>query len=63
MLGKRESSSSERAGVKELYYYLDSTPTHSYMKMLYKYPQADGCGFGCPYKGGNPASPLSKWWP
>ena len=26
--------------VKELYYYLDSTPSHSYMKMLYKYPQA-----------------------
>ena len=26
--------------VKELYYYLDSTPTHSYMKHLYKYPQA-----------------------
>ncbi|MBD2716305.1 glucosidase [Hymenobacter sp. BT646] len=25
--------------VKELYYYLDSTPTHSYMQMLYKYPQ------------------------
>jgi hypothetical protein len=25
--------------VKELYYYLDSTPTHSYMKYLYKYPQ------------------------
>jgi hypothetical protein len=25
--------------VKELYYYLDSTPTHSYMKHLYKYPQ------------------------
>ncbi|TGE18888.1 MGH1-like glycoside hydrolase domain-containing protein [Hymenobacter elongatus] len=25
--------------VKELYYYLDSTPTHSYMRMLYKYPQ------------------------
>jgi hypothetical protein len=25
--------------VKELYYYLDSTPTHSYMKFLYKYPQ------------------------
>lgn len=24
---------------KELYYYLDSTPTHSYMKHLYKYPQ------------------------
>ncbi len=26
--------------VKELYYYLDSTPTHSYMKHLYKYPHA-----------------------
>src|SRR5579862_3160536 len=25
--------------VKEYYYYLDSTPTHAYMKMLYKYPQ------------------------
>ncbi|KIC94998.1 MGH1-like glycoside hydrolase domain-containing protein [Flavihumibacter solisilvae] len=25
--------------VKELYYYLDNSPTHSYMKMLYKYPQ------------------------
>lgn len=27
--------------VKELYYYLDSTPTHSYMKTLYKYPQQE----------------------
>jgi Mannosylglycerate hydrolase MGH1-like glycoside hydrolase domain len=27
--------------VKECYYYLDSTPTHSYMKCLYKYPQAE----------------------
>ena len=27
--------------VKELYYYLDSTPTHSYMKALYKYPQRE----------------------
>ena len=26
--------------VKELYYYLDATPDHSYLKMLYKYPQA-----------------------
>ena len=25
--------------MKELYYYLDATPTHSYLKMLYKYPQ------------------------
>jgi Glycosyl hydrolase family 63 C-terminal domain len=27
--------------VKELYYYLDATPTHSYLKMLYKYPQGE----------------------
>jgi len=27
--------------VKELYYYLDATPTHSYLKYLYKYPQTE----------------------
>ena len=27
--------------VKELYYYLDNTPTHSYMKTLFKYPQQE----------------------
>ena len=27
--------------VKELYYYLDATPTHSYLRMLYKYPQGE----------------------
>jgi Glycosyl hydrolase family 63 C-terminal domain len=27
--------------VKEYYFYLDSTPTHSYMRMLYKYPQGE----------------------
>src|SRR5438445_993358 len=27
--------------VKELYYYVDATPSHSYLKMLYKYPQAE----------------------
>ena len=32
--------------LKEYYYYLDSTPTHSYMKYLYKYPQA-----AFPYEG------------
>jgi hypothetical protein len=26
--------------VKEYYFYLDSTPTHTYMKYLYKYPQS-----------------------
>jgi len=29
-----------REDVKEYYFYLDSTPTHSYMKYLYKYPHA-----------------------
>lgn len=36
-LTNRESNHGE--DVKEMYYYVDSTPTHSYMKMLYKYPQ------------------------
>src|SRR6266487_6073400 len=27
--------------VKEVYYYLDATPTHSYLRMLYKYPQRE----------------------
>src|SRR5215467_2702026 len=27
--------------VKELYYYLDGVPSHAYMRMLYKYPQAE----------------------
>ena len=38
-LSNREGNHGE--DVKELYYYLDSTPTHSYMKMLYKYPQEE----------------------
>ena len=37
-LGGSEGNHGE--DVKEYYYYLDNTPTHSYMKMLYKYPQA-----------------------
>ncbi|HTV41032.1 MAG TPA: hypothetical protein VMF08_10675 [Candidatus Sulfotelmatobacter sp.] len=37
-LGNGEGNHGE--DVKEYYYYLDSTPTHSYMKYLYKYPQA-----------------------
>ncbi|MBV9122759.1 MAG: glucosidase, partial [Planctomycetes bacterium] len=36
-LTNREGNHGE--DVKELYYYLDATPTHSYLKMLYKYPQ------------------------
>ncbi len=38
-LGGNEGNHGE--DVKEYYYYLDSTPTHSYMKALYKYPQAE----------------------
>jgi hypothetical protein len=36
-LGGSEGNHGE--DVKEYYFYLDNTPTHSYMKMLYKYPQ------------------------
>ena len=38
-LSNREGNHGE--DVKELYYYLDATPTHSYLKMLYKYPQRE----------------------
>ena len=38
-LSNREGNHGE--DVKELYYYLDNTPSHSYMKMLYKYPQEE----------------------
>jgi len=38
--GLSNSQGNHGEDVKELYYYLDGTPTHSYMKMLYKYPQA-----------------------
>ncbi len=39
MFGLTNSEANHGEDVKDLYYYLDSTPTHSYMKMLYKYPQ------------------------
>src|SRR4051812_24685845 len=38
-LGGHEGNHGE--DVKELYYYLDATPSHSYLKMLYKYPQME----------------------
>ena len=41
--------------VKELYYYLDATPTHSYLKMLYKYPQDE-----FPYSGARGRKPASR---
>src|SRR5271165_693550 len=40
MFGLTNSEGNHGEDVKELYYYLDGTPTHSYMRMLYKYPQA-----------------------
>ncbi len=44
LFGVTGADSNHGEDVKELYYYLDSTPTHSYMKMLYKYP------FSFPYE-------------
>jgi hypothetical protein len=38
LFGVTGQDSNHGEDVKELYYYLDSSPTHSYMKMLYKYP-------------------------
>ena len=41
MFGLSGSEGNHGEDVKEHYFYLDSTPTHSYMKMLYKYPQSE----------------------
>jgi Mannosylglycerate hydrolase MGH1-like glycoside hydrolase domain/Glycosyl hydrolase family 63 C-terminal domain len=40
MFGLTGDEGNHGEDVKEYYFYLDSTPTHSYMKYLYKYPQA-----------------------
>ena len=40
LFGLTNSEGNHGEDVKEYYFYLDSTPTHSYMKYLYKYPQA-----------------------
>ena len=45
--------------VKELYYYLDATPTHSYLKMLYKYPQRE-FPYAQPGRGKPPARNQSR---
>src|SRR6202022_3684038 len=39
--GLTNSEANHGEDVKEYYFYLDSTPTHSYMKYLYKYPQEE----------------------
>ena len=40
LFGLTNSEANHGEDVKEYYFYLDNTPTHSYMKYLYKYPQA-----------------------
>ena len=40
LFGLTNSEGNHGEDVKEYYFYIDSTPTHSYMKYLYKYPQA-----------------------
>ena len=41
MFGLTNGQGNHGEDVKEYWFYLDSTPTHSYMKMLYKYPQRE----------------------
>ena len=41
MFGLSQYEGNHGEDVKEYYFHLDNTPTHSYMKMLYKYPQAE----------------------
>ena len=41
LFGLTGSEGNHGEDVKEYYFYLDSTPTHSYMKFLYKYPQSE----------------------
>src|SRR5947207_3424071 len=41
LFGLTNSEGNHGEDVKEIFYYLDATPTSSYLKMLYKYPQAE----------------------
>src|SRR6476646_6089085 len=41
LFGLTNNEGNHGEDVKEYYYYLDSTPTHSYMKYLYKYPHGE----------------------
>ena len=58
MFGLTNSEGNHGEDVKEYYFYLDSTPTHSYLSCLYKYPQAeypyDGPGRDEPARGAGP---------
>ena len=55
LFGLTNSEGNHGEDVKEYYFYLDSTPTHSYMKYLYKYPQA-----AYPYVGLSSDQPTSE---
>ena len=59
--GLTNSEGNHGEDLKEYYFYLDSAPTHSYMKYLYKYPQA-----ACPVSGSTslssqPAAAARRW--
>ncbi|MCC7538212.1 MAG: glucosidase, partial [Deltaproteobacteria bacterium] len=41
LFGLTNSEGNHGEDVKELYYYLDAVPSHSYLRMLYKYPQSE----------------------
>jgi hypothetical protein len=41
LFGLTNSEANHGEDVKEYYFYVDSTPTHSHMKYLYKYPHAE----------------------
>jgi hypothetical protein len=41
LFGLSNAEGNHGEDVKEIYYYLDATPSHSYLKLLYKYPQAE----------------------
>ena len=41
LFGLTNAEGNHGEDVKECYFYLDATPTHSYLKALYKYPQAE----------------------
>jgi hypothetical protein len=63
LFGLTNSQGNHGEDVKELYYYLDATPTHSYLKMLYKYPQGRFPTPGCCRRTGSAAErPSSSCW-
>jgi hypothetical protein len=55
LFGLTNSEGNHGEDVKEYYFYLDSTPTHSYMKYLYKYPQGE-----FPYEGSGGDKPQPR---